>query len=104
MLFQPLSDQTCMVYLQVINNQEDLALGVVNQGRHEVNEPLGVDRTIVKLKSSKMVSADGQPHGFADSAQHFHQSVDSEFGGFLVHDIGNARARHLQDLCGVGLF
>jgi hypothetical protein len=46
---------------------------------------------------------DRELHGLADTTEQFNQRVDREFRGLLVHDIGDTRARHHQDLRRIGL-
>jgi hypothetical protein len=34
----------------------------------------------------------------ADTAKHFHERIDGETGGFLIHHVGHTRARDHQNL------
>jgi hypothetical protein len=48
-------------------------------------------------------STDCQLDRLADATEHFYQRIDSERGGFLIHDVGHTRARYHQNLAGFGL-
>ncbi len=48
-------------------------------------------------------STDRQFDRLAYTAEHFHERVDGEPGGFFVHDVGHTRARNHQNLGCVGL-
>lgn len=49
-------------------------------------------------------STDCQFDRLADAAQHFHECIDGELGGFLIHHVGYTRAGDHQNLGGIGLF
>jgi|ERR1035438_2835891 hypothetical protein len=48
-------------------------------------------------------STDRQLDRLADTAEHFHERIDGELGGFLIHHVGHTRARDHQNLGGLGL-
>jgi hypothetical protein len=48
-------------------------------------------------------STDCQLDRLADTTEHFHERIDGELGGFLIHHVGHTRARDHQNLGGIGL-
>ena len=48
-------------------------------------------------------STDCQLDRLADTAEHFHEGIDGEFGRFFVHHVRHTRARDHQNLGGLGL-